>query len=96
VNGPGSETRDNYYFMFEKNSPDRPWLMCYFLRVDALLDLKDVSGRIDNSICIMILLISNDMIVVETVCLWKIVVCYCGECDPLVVTVCHWLVAVCY
>jgi hypothetical protein len=33
------------------------------------------------------------MIVVETVCLWIVVVCYCGGCDPLVVTVCHWLVA---
>jgi hypothetical protein len=33
------------------------------------------------------------MIVVETVCLWTVVVCYCGGCDPLVVTVCHWLVA---
>jgi hypothetical protein len=33
------------------------------------------------------------MIVVETVCLWKVVVCYCGGCDPLVVIVCHWLVA---
>jgi hypothetical protein len=41
----------------------------------------------------MILLISYDMIVVETVCLWTIVVCYCGGCDPLVVTVCHYLVA---
>jgi hypothetical protein len=41
-------------------------------------------------------LISDDMIVVETVCLWTIVVCYRGGCDPLVVIVCHWLVAVCY
>jgi hypothetical protein len=50
----------------------------------------------DDSVCIMILLISDDMIIVETVCLWTIVVCYYGGCDPLVVTVCHWLVAVCY
>jgi hypothetical protein len=53
----------------------------------------------DDSVCIMILLcrlISDDMIVVETVCLWKVVVCYCGGCDPLVVIVCHWLVAMCY
>jgi hypothetical protein len=53
----------------------------------------------DDSVCIMILLcrlISDDMIVVETVCLWTIVVCYCGGCDPLIVTMCHWLVVVCY
>jgi hypothetical protein len=53
----------------------------------------------DDSVCIMILLcrlISDDMIVVETVCLWTVVVCYCGGCVPLVVTMCHWLVAVCY
>jgi hypothetical protein len=41
-------------------------------------------------------LISDDMIVMETVCLWIVVVCYCGGCDPLVVIVCHWLVVVCY
>ena len=50
----------------------------------------------NDSVCIMILLISYDMIVVETVCLWKIVVCYCGGCDPLIAIVGHWLVAVCY
>jgi hypothetical protein len=32
------------------------------------------------------------MIVVETICLWKVVVCYGGGCAPLVVTVCHWLI----
>jgi hypothetical protein len=41
-------------------------------------------------------LISNDMIFVETVCLWTVAICYCGGCDPLIVTMCHWLVAVCY
>jgi hypothetical protein len=41
-------------------------------------------------------LISNDMIVVETIYLWTVVVCYDGGCAPLVVTVCHWLVAMCY
>jgi hypothetical protein len=54
---------------------------------------------LDDSVCIMILLcrlISDDMIVVEIVCLWTVVVCYFGGCDPLVVIVCHWLVAVCY
>jgi hypothetical protein len=45
VNGPGSEIRDNYSFVLEKNSPDSPWLMFYFLREDALPDLTDVSGR---------------------------------------------------
>jgi hypothetical protein len=44
----------------------------------------------------MTLLISDDMIVVDIVCLWIVVVCYCGGCAPLVVTVCHWLVVVCY
>jgi hypothetical protein len=45
---------------------------------------------LDDSICIMILLcrlISDDMIVVETVCLWTVVLCYCGGSVPLVVTV---------
>ena len=36
------------------------------------------------------------MLVVDIECLWTIVVCYCGGCDPLVVIVCHWLVAVGY
>jgi hypothetical protein len=51
----------------------------------------------DDSVCIMIFLcrlISDDIIVVDIVCLWTVVVCYCGGCDPLIVTVCHW-VAVC-
>jgi hypothetical protein len=43
----------------------------------------------DDSVLIMTLLILDDMIVVETVCLWTIVVCYHGGCDPLVVTICH-------
>jgi hypothetical protein len=51
---------------------------------------------LDDSVCIMILLISNDMIIVENVCFWKVVVCYCGGCDPLVVIMYHRLVAVCY
>jgi hypothetical protein len=45
VNGPDSEIRDNYSSMLGKNSPDIPWLMFYFLRVDALPNLIDVSGR---------------------------------------------------
>jgi hypothetical protein len=54
---------------------------------------------LDDSVCIMILLcklISDGMIAVEIVCLWTVVVCYCGGCVPLVVTMCHWLVAVWY
>jgi hypothetical protein len=45
VNGPGSEIKDNYSSMLEKNSPDIPWLMFYLLREDALPDIRDVSGR---------------------------------------------------
>jgi hypothetical protein len=45
VNGPGSEIRDNYSSMLEKNSLDSPWMMFYLLREDALPDLTDVSGR---------------------------------------------------
>jgi hypothetical protein len=45
VNGPGSEIRDNYSSMFEKNSPNSSWLMFYFLRAVGLPDLTDVSGR---------------------------------------------------
>jgi hypothetical protein len=47
----------------------------------------------DDSIYIMILflcrLISEDMISMETVCLWIVDVCYCGGCVLLVVTMCH-------
>jgi hypothetical protein len=76
--------------MLEKNSPDIPWIMFNFSRENALPDLIDVSGRGPNdSVCIMTLLIPYDMIVVENVCLWKVVVCYYGGCDPLVVTMCH-------
>jgi hypothetical protein len=49
-----------------------------------------------DSVFIMILLILDDMIVVEIVCLLKVVVCHCGECDSMVVIVCHCLVVVCY
>jgi hypothetical protein len=43
--GPDSEIRDRYSSMLEKNSPNSPWLMFYFLRVDALPNITDVSGR---------------------------------------------------
>ena len=45
MNGTCLEIRDNYSSMLEKNSPDSPWLMFYFLRADARPDLTDVSGR---------------------------------------------------
>ena len=50
MNGTGSEIRDNYSSMLGKNSPDSPLLMFYFLRVDALPDLIDVSGRMAQMI----------------------------------------------
>jgi hypothetical protein len=46
----------------------------------------------DYLVCIMILLyrlILDDMITLETVCLWTVVVCHCVGCVPLFVTICH-------
>jgi hypothetical protein len=46
----------------------------------------------DDLICIMILLyrlISDDMISVEIVCLWTVVVCHYVGCVPLFLTMCH-------
>jgi hypothetical protein len=68
--------------------------MFYFMRADVLPNLIDVSGRMAQmtqfvSRYCLCRLISDDVIVVETACLWTIVVCYCGRCDPLAVTVCH-------
>jgi hypothetical protein len=101
--------------MLGKNSLDSPWLM--FLLSEGICSSKshrcEWRNGPDDLVCIMILLyrlISNDMIVVETICLWTIVVCYCGGCVPLVVTVSlvsscvllrvvvyHWIVVVyCY
>jgi hypothetical protein len=48
VYGPGSEIRDKYYSMLEKNSPDSPSMMFYFIREDALPYLTDMSGRMDQ------------------------------------------------
>jgi hypothetical protein len=42
--------RDNYSSLLEKNSPDSSSLMFYLLRVDALPDLTDVSGRMAQMI----------------------------------------------
>jgi hypothetical protein len=69
--------------------------MSYLLRADDFPDLTDVSGRITQMIqfisqhCFLCRLISDDMISMETVCLWTVDVCFCGGCVPLVVTMCH-------
>jgi hypothetical protein len=36
-------------------------------------------------------LISDDLIAMETVCLWTVDACYCGGCVPMVVTMSHQL-----
>jgi hypothetical protein len=87
--------------MLGNNSPDSPWMVFYFLREDALLYLTYLSGRMTQmtqfvSWYCLCRLILDDIIVVENVYLWTIVVCYCGGFDPLVVIVCRWLVIVCY
>jgi hypothetical protein len=41
------QSKDIYSSMLGKNSPDNPWLMFNFLRADVVLDLKDVSERMD-------------------------------------------------
>jgi hypothetical protein len=41
---------DDYSSFLENNSPDSSSLMFYFLRVDALPDLIDVSGRMAHMI----------------------------------------------
>jgi hypothetical protein len=39
------KNQDNYSSLLEKNSPNNSSLMFYLFRVDALLDLTNVSGR---------------------------------------------------
>jgi hypothetical protein len=81
--------------MLENNSLDISWMMFYFMREDVLPYIIYVSGRMDQMTQFISLyfflyrLISDDMIAMETVCLWKIDVCYCGGCVPLVVSMCH-------
>jgi hypothetical protein len=94
VNGPGSEIRDSYSSMLGKNSPDSPWLMFLLSkgRCSSRSHRCEWKNGPDDSVCIMILLcrlISDDMIVVETICLWTVVVCHCGGCVPIVVSMCH-------
>ena len=43
--GSRLRNRDNYSSLLEKNSPNISSLMFYLLRVDALPDLTDVSGK---------------------------------------------------
>ena len=44
MNDLGSEIRENYSSMLEKNSPNISLLMFFLLRIDALPYLIDVSG----------------------------------------------------
>jgi hypothetical protein len=44
------KNRDIYSSLLEKNSPDNSSLMFYFLGVDSLPDLTDVSGRMAQMI----------------------------------------------
>jgi hypothetical protein len=39
------KNKDNYSSMLGNNNPNSPWVMFYFLRVDDLSYLIDVSGR---------------------------------------------------
>jgi hypothetical protein len=50
VNGPGSKIGTSYSSSLENNIPDSSSLMFYPLRVDALPDLIDVSGRMAQMI----------------------------------------------
>jgi hypothetical protein len=74
VNGPCSEIGDSYSSMLGKNSPVRIWLM--FLLSKGIC--SSISHRCEwrngpnDAVCIMILLyklISDDMTIVEMVCL---------------------------
>jgi hypothetical protein len=84
VNGPGSEIRDSYSSMLGKNSPDSmlgknspdsPWLMLllYEDRCSSRSHRCEWKNGPDDLVYIMILflcmLISDDMISMETVCL---------------------------
>jgi hypothetical protein len=37
--------RENYLCIIEKNSPDSPWIIFYFMRKYALPYLTNLSGR---------------------------------------------------
>jgi hypothetical protein len=81
--------------MLGKNSPDSPWfiLLLYEGRCSSRSHRCEWKNGPDDSVYIMILflcrLISDDMISMDTVCLWTIDVCYYDGSVPLVVTMCH-------
>ena len=66
---------------------------CSTLRVDILLDMKDVSEILAQMIQFILTIFFyvgwNNMIVMETACLQTIEICYCGGYVPLFVTMCH-------
>jgi hypothetical protein len=68
-------------------------VLIYEGRCSSISHRRDWKNGPDNSVYIMILflcrLISDDMISLETVCLWTVYLCYCGGCVPLAVTMCH-------
>jgi hypothetical protein len=95
VNGSNSQIKDNYSSMLGKNSPYIPWLMLllYEGRCSFKSHRCEWKNGPNDSVYIMILflcrLISYDMISMETLCLWKIDVCYYDGYITLVVTMCH-------
>ena len=65
---------ENNFSMLGKNSPNIPWIMFYFMREHSLPYLTHVSGSMAQitqfvSLYCLCRLISDDMIVVEIVCL---------------------------
>jgi hypothetical protein len=81
--------QDSYSSLPEKNSPDSLSMD----RCSSRSHRCEWKNGPDDSVYIMILflckLISDDMIAMETVCLWTVDVCYCGGCVPLIVIACH-------
>jgi hypothetical protein len=87
---------DSCSSFLEKNSPDSPSLMFYSEGICSSRSQRcEWKNGPDDSVYIIILflcrLISDDMITMETVCLQKVEVCYCGRYVPLFVTMCHGL-----
>ena len=81
--------------MLGKNSPDSPWLMLllYEGRCSSRSHKCEWKNGPDDLVYTIILflcrLISDDMIVMETVYLQTVDVYYSGGCVPLIVTICH-------
>jgi hypothetical protein len=63
VNGPGSEIKDNYSSMLEKNSLDSPWLMLllYEGRFSSRYHRYEWKNDPYDSTCILILFIQVDI-----------------------------------